>query len=1090
MTKRSFSAHFLQSPVACASIICASVLVPSQAIAQLNLMREPSNARVTEPAPNILLSLDDSGSMGWDLEGCATRDWRVDVYGEFNEAGAVNCPGRGNNNRPSRMTILRNALLDTFGNPTTGSKGIIPDNRIRLAWQSMWDNGRASRPSYLQNWQDSIAAGQPNSIRPFSGNHRDNFHFFVTSLTPVYGTPSHKMMSNVRNYMFSGSSINSPFASNPGIQAEPYLGCRRSYHIFMTDGAWNSETGAIGNYDGTSQSFPDGAIYSTTDAQTRAYRDSWGGSIGTLADWAMANWATDFQTGIPNQVKPIIKHSGNEIIGSTSLNEYWNPKNNPMTWQGVTQYAIGFGTSATRWTTQPPWGTDTHAGTGYTNLINGAVTWGDVFSGGEPARPMDLWHMALNGRGKYYQARSSTDLRTAFNDILQTILIDTSSPLAAGASSNIKAGIGGQAFLTAYDGGRWKGEIRALTIGRQNTVEGTLWDGGKLLNERDFNTRRILTHNGSSPTVFSWSNLSETQKTALRGTDGDSAGTQRLDYLRGDRSQEQPSGALRERDSRLGSLVNSVPVYMGPPTASAVRLPGRNEFIRNYRGRPPVLFVGSNGGMLHAFHAGSGAGAGKELFAYVPRGVYNKLRDYTAPSYQHQFTVDGSPLLGDVNLGSNDSPNWRSVLVGTLGLGGRGFFALDVTDPSRFEGSNPMPPSELVLFDRTEPSASGAEQHVGHIASPPVSDELDENRSSQIVRLNDGRSAVVLGNGVNSLSGRAALLIQYLDGNRNLMAITAGTSSNNGLGSPRLVDLDGNGTADLAYAGDQQGNLWSFDLTHQEPGQWAVRFSGQPLFVARDASGVNLQPITAAPYVIRVPRSQEIQVAFGTGRLMDIADTTSTRVQTLYSVRDNLRFSSANGVLTLSGGSTISNGRSSLLRRVSGSFVSGYAATSTETGAGAGSGVINYKGDQRGWFMDLEQAGERQINNPEVFQDSIVRFATTIPATQQTGESCNLSTTRGRFFWTYLDIFSGTPAPESVFGFKSPTTHGMPSTSISRSEMSGAVTFTLKGPSEDKLIQCTNLECKKDDVSGTSSTTTSLAKTAPKGALVDWRRLQ
>ena len=436
----------------------------STAHAQLNLLREPANARVTEPAPNIILSLDDSGSMGWDLEGCPTPDMRVDLYGtNFTEGGRGGCPWYASNPSPSRTRILRDALIDTFGNPSTGNKGIIEDNRIRLAWQTMWDNARTSRPGHLQNWQDRIDPGQPNALKPFSGAHRQNFHDFVRTLSGAYGTPSHKMMGNVYNYMASGLSVNSPFASIPGTQAEPYLACRRTYHIFMTDGAWNSETGGIGNVDGSSFSFPDGTVFGASD-QTRIYRDDWGGTIGTLADWAMRNWSTDFASTLPNEVKPIIKKPGNEVIGSTTLQEYWNPKNNPMTWQGVTQYTIGFGTSATRWTSQPPWGTDTHTGTGYTNLINNSVTWGDVFSGGESARPMDLWHMALNGRGKYYQARSATDLRVAFNDILQTILVDTSSPLAAGTGSNIKLGLGGQAFLTAYDGKHWRGRVRPHAI--------------------------------------------------------------------------------------------------------------------------------------------------------------------------------------------------------------------------------------------------------------------------------------------------------------------------------------------------------------------------------------------------------------------------------------------------------------------------------------------------------------------------------------------------------------------------------------------------------------------------------------------------
>lgn len=1078
IAKKTFHFH----AVAWTALACVGWGTSPAANAQLNLLREPSNARVTEPAPNIMLSLDDSGSMGWDLNGCSTPDWRVDVYGDFNEAGAVNCPGRAWNTRPSRMTILRAALLDTFGNPATGSKGIIEDNRIRLAWQSMWDNARTSRPGHLQNWQDSIVAGQPNAIRPFSGAHRQNFYDFVRTLSPVYGTPSHKMMSNVRNYMYSGLSLNSPFASNPGVTAEPYLACRRSYHIFMTDGSWNSETGGIGNYDGSNFNLPDGTAFGASD-QTRIYRDPWGGSIGTLADWAMANWATDFQTSVSNQVKPIIKVPGNETVGSTTLSPYWNPKNNPMTWQGVNQYTIGFGRLATQWTGNPVWGSsgtaDTHSAQDYARLINGNVGWSDVFSGGEPARPLDLWHMAINGRGKYYQAANFTDLRVAFSDILQTILVDTSSSLAAGAGSNLKVGLSGQAFLSAYDGANWRGELKALRISAQGTIDGTQWDADKLLDSRNLGSapRLILTHNGSSATTFDWSKLSQTQQSALRGADNDTIAQQRMAYLRGDRTLEQPNGSMRQRDSRLGSLVNSVPVFMGPPTVSAVNFAGRRNFVNSNRNRKPVLFVGSNGGMLHAFDAGNTSTAGSELFAYVPRGVYSKLRDYTLPTYQHQFMVDGTPMVGDVELANG----WRSVLVGSLGLGGRGYFVMDVTDTNTFTAA--AAPS-MVLVDRTEPGSTGAENHIGYLATPPVVDDIDDNRSAQIAKLNNNRWAVVLGNGVNSASGQAVLLIQYLDQDRELIAIPTSSENGNGLGTPRLVDLDGNGTADLVYAGDIRGNLWGFNLTDNNEGNWSARFSGQPLFVARNTSNA-LQSITAAPYVMRVPRTQSIQIAFGTGRLMDTGDAANTAIQTLYSIRDDLTYTrNTSGLITVIDGSRITGGRTSLVTQTSSNFSSNFASTSTN--------AVNYT-NRRGWFLDLQQNGERQIASTDIFQDSVVRFRTTIPSTQQGGESCNLSTSRGRFFSTYLDIFNGTPPKTSIFGFNSGNHFGLPGTSISRVEHGGPVQLGMATTEGEKIISCSDIHCgTKDDPSSPSTPDTSLdvKKTSPQGALVDWRRLQ
>ena len=1059
--------------LAWAALTCATLGYAPLVHAQLNLLKEPSNARVTEPAPNIILSLDDSGSMGWDLNGCMSKEFRVDVYGSnFNEGGRAGCPWYASNPNESRMQILRSALLDTFGNPATGDKGSIEDNRIRLSWQSMWDNGRTRRPGVLQNSQDTLSTGQANNLKPFSGVHRQNFAAFIGSLTPVYGTPSHKMMRNVRNYMRTTEPFNSPDSSAP-------LACRRTYHILMTDGAWNSGTSDPqdpGNADGTgvwpgntTGRLPDGTLYPTTSAQTRVYRDSHGGSTGTLADWAFANWATDFQTGIKNEIKPIIKVPGTEAVGATNLEEYWNPKNNPMTWQGVTQYTIGFGRSATNWSVNPLWGGDTHGGQGYMGLVNNNSTWSDVYSGGEAARPLDLWHMAINGRGKYYQATVARDLRNAFEDILQTILVDTSSSLAAGTGSNLKLGQSGLAFLSAYDGKRWKGELAGVQVTSQGTTGNTIWSAEKLLDNRNLGSspRRILTHNGSAPTTFQWTDLSTAQQNALKGTDPDSVGQARLNYLVGDRSLEQPkpNGTFRQRDSRLGSLVNSVPVYMPPPTLSAINYSGRRAFITSYAQRRPVLFVGSNGGMLHAFDASNTGG--NELFAYVPRGVYSKLRDYTSAGYQHQFMVDGSPMVGDAQINSE----WRSVLVGTLGLGGRGFFVLNVTDPNSFASATP---SSMVLFDRTEPTSTGTDQHIGHIASQPAVDDLDDTRSAQIVKLNNGQWAAVLGNGVNSASGQAVLLIQQLDAGQNnsLLHIPTNGSTNNGLGTPRLMDLDGNGTADIAYSGDLQGNLWSFDLTSTNAAEWSARFNKRPLFVARTA-GNAVQPITAAPYVMRVPRSQSLQVAFGSGRLMDTADATNTTTQSLYSVRDNFTYvRNTSGVLTLTETTHIDNGRASLVAQTSNAFSGNFASTS--------SNPVDYA-SKRGWFLDLNQSGERHLANADVFQDSIVRFKTMIPSTQPSGESCNLTSVQGRFFSTYLDIFSGMPANKSVFGLSS--------TSFSRVQQGSAVELTLTKSDGEIIIPCRGVQCEPDKPGG-GSQNLELRKNPPMASMVDWRRLQ
>jgi Tfp pilus tip-associated adhesin PilY1 len=71
---------------------------------------------------------------------------------------------------------------------------------------------------------------------------------------------------------------------------------------------------------------------------------------------------------------------------------------------------------------------------------------------------------------------------------------------------------------------------------------------------------------------------------------------------------------------------------------------------------------------------------GEELWAYVPRITMKKLYVQASTTYgtNHQFTTDGSPEVADVKIGGA----WRTVLVAGLNAGGRGYYALDVTDPA------------------------------------------------------------------------------------------------------------------------------------------------------------------------------------------------------------------------------------------------------------------------------------------------------------------------------------------------------------------------------------------------------------------------
>ena len=967
------------------ALASSAVLAPCSAWA-LDLAQSPPGTVEPYVRPNVIISVDDSGSMAW-------------AVGSGSNTGSNTAPnpdGSWNKNAP-RMNVLKYAMRATF-DPTHPKydPSLLPDKKIRIAWQAMWNKHDTDAKSV------NSGTMKTNSMRTLEGAHRTNLIKFINDLTPYNNTASHLMFKQADAYMRRiPLGINSAWASEPGSKGAPYLGCRRTYHIMMSDGRWNASVSDVTDTsyrdNATNRGLPDGAVYggatAADQAKTRLYRDT---TNNTLADWAFHSWANPLQTtGMTGTMEaaadyrkaPATENFGNDLAGKPAiLDRYWNPRYNPAKWPHMVTYTIGFSNDAITWPGAPtivaptqklPFGYDNS----FLDLVTGNKTWPDM--GDENRRALDMWHAALNGRGRFYAVEKGEDLQKAFREIFQQINTATDPDLSASATSgsNVSRSEVGK-YTASYEPAKaWKGSITADKVKTDGTTVPDLsWDGKTTADRIDaasLTSRLVLSWSDKWDTTkpkggvpFKWAsdetNLSTAQKLWLQKgvitAAGITQGQERLNYIRGDRSKEgsEASGytttkPYRERQSRQGDIINSDVWYVGAPAGDSL-LKGYAAFARANKARPGMLYVGGNDGMLHGFAANeSAAGAkdgGVEKIAYVPRGVIPSLSLLTEPTYNnsHKYFVDGSPMTGDVDMngGIQDPadpnyatyvPDWRTLLVGTLGLGGKGYYVLDVTNPTAagtlsFTEGNA---STLVKLDRTrggsEPAPNcalmtGAEKtacdkavdedkDIGFIVAKPVLDDNDAMRATQITRMSNNRWAVVMGNGYNSTNQRPVLLIQYLDGARELVRIpvttdTSGTgnAADNGLAAPRVVDINGDGRIDVAYAGDNRGNLWKFDLTSATPGDWKVAFGGSPLFTARGPAALNgvtrtkIQPISAPPSVRANDRTMEIgsgataatvrvggmMVAFGTGRNADKDDPSSVDVQSLYSVLDNTRY--------------------------------------------------------------------------------------------------------------------------------------------------------------------------------------------------------
>lgn len=400
----------------------------------------------------------------------------------------------------------------------------------------------------------------------------------------------------------------------------------------------------------------------------------------------------------------------------------------------------------------------------------------------------------------------------------------------------------------------WRGELTSYRIDPITKAYAVNWTASSGVPAP---AARKIYANSNGYRQFLYSLLSGTDQTNLAsGNITGATGQDVLDYLRGVRTKEVANGGpLRNRSGVLGDFVHSTPMYVGRPSPTQYAystFPGGGKAYTDFAAakstRAPVVYVGGNDGMLHGFAADTGV----ETYAFVPAAVLSipgGLAGYASPNYAHRYFVDGELTAADVFDGSA----WKTILVGTMGRGGNGVFALDITDPNDVK----------FLWEKYGSAIPG----LGNNLSKPV-----------ITQTARGVWKVLLGNGPNSTGDAARLLV--LDAlNGSVTTVDTGVVGDNGLAGVRAWDSDNDGFADSAYAGDFAGNLWKF-------GNLGGSASITKLFTATSAASGTGQPITATPLVARKPDSTETWVFFGTGRYLGGGDLADLTVQSWYGVMD------------------------------------------------------------------------------------------------------------------------------------------------------------------------------------------------------------
>ncbi|MGE0070875.1 MAG: pilus assembly protein [Thiomonas sp.] len=865
---------------------------------------------------------------------------------------------------------------------------------VSQAFMKLPENFRVNF-ALLNDMADGPDKVQYSTVHEFNLDVRQNFlqRLFQTPI-PTQGTPSRIAVYNIGEWLSQAPNQSAPWGARDaertaliaaGITDDnemlQNLSCRQNYLLFATDGDWNGDGSGTGNQDGTAGSTitgPGGQSY--TYAAVAPYTDTYS---DTLADNAMKFWKNDIQTGLPNDV----------------------PTNSqdPAFWQHMVMFGVGLGVNGTSDLPQ---------------MLAGTTAWPNP-SSGSLYRIDDLAHAGLDTRGGYLSAADPS----AFASALTTTLSDIANRVASSTSAAVSAQPAGeyktttQAFAALYHPNGWWGELLAYPIVR--TTNGGLAQG----QYANWNASCVLTGGAcpsmqNSPQVtpqtsrvlLTWhNNAGAVFDASSTGLDSNLAA-----YLAGSRTLE--GSTYRKRTGVLGDIVDSSPLWVGAPsygygTNIKDLLSGTTGPETSYASfqtaqaqREHIVYVGANDGLVHGFRAGSNDANGDfdaanndghEVLAYFPSVLASTIGNYASPNYVHQYYVNATPGTGDLFFDNA----WHTWLVGGLGAGGRGFYALDITDPSQFSSSNP---TSLV---KAEVNPGNIDALCG-VSDGSCSNDLGDTFGTPIIRrMHDGKWAVIAGNGYNSPSGNASIFIALIDPSTGdwqikkiqlagpVDAVDANGNTYqkaNGVAYVSAADLDGDRIADYLYAADLYGHVWRVDVTGSSSSAWTA--PAQPLYSAKDASGT-AQPITTQLAVASVPQSSgdpRVMVMFGTGSSLTQTDLDGRQTQTVYGIWDGdmANWNSKSSVKYAAWASTpASLGRSNLQQQT-------IIDLGTQDGLSYRSLSNNeVSSSQYGWYVDLPASGERVIYNP-VLLNGALQLNTSIPSAG-IGLMCNITPASG-----------------------------------------------------------------------------------------------
>ncbi|GAB3391709.1 pilus assembly protein [Massilia agri] len=863
----------------------------------------------------------------------------------------------------------------------------------------------------------SSAAAEGTMMKPdrFSGTHRGLWYEKLYAMNGSQSTPIRQALHAIGKLYANQAPYN--FDADNQVVKFP---CQQNFTIVTTDGYWN------GNAAATVVSNDEEESASRFCLRSKGCVDASSQTANSLADVALY-WYNGGSNDGTTSLRPAMEDWSKPGLVPAAPGE--NTRLHMKTYtlglgvDGIMNYEPNYDTAAT------PGGDFHKLITGVTSGCpwngGGAYVWPDPKTGDNSgsaayqSRVDDLWHAAINGHGKYFSASDPLQVVDGLRSALSNIEVKSGAAAASATSTPNVSQYDNDIYSATFTTVKWFGQLAKRKIDPVTGDVGTteVWNSSNIVGRKvgeESDSRRILMLDVGTKTLkdFDYGNMGPTEKSwfdnkcaALSQCANLSSANRALvnsgatiiDWLRGQqqyaddtilrayaRSETIPQGMSTTVPVVLGDIASAKPAFVRDPRKLYSR-PGYEAFKVDNADRPGMVYVAANDGMLHAFAAEDG----EELWAYVPRITMKKLHLQASVNYgvNHQYTVDGSPEAADVQINGV----WRTVLVGGLNAGGRGYYAIDITDPA-----DPKGLWELCA-DASVCSGINLEEEIGLSFGNPQFGTW-KNASGEetwVVFLTSGYNNIPGTDGVNTGTGKGYLLVVDVANGKVLDRITTGSGSTaTPSGFAKITAITDNPVMDplvtYVYGGDNLGQMWRFDFT--SPG--TVRM------IKMGDAGTN-QPITTRPDVAlcrvdrvgsdgsTTPDTQRV-VTFGTGRLLDIGDIANTAVQSAYVLSDT--------------GVPISAAQ----WRTSSSMVK---QTLAKTSGAAGDLYTISGGDvdlskHAGWYVDFDRnAGERVNLDPAIVQGTLT-VVTNIPSSSS---SCSVGGTANIYG---LDLCTGKAVDE------------------------------------------------------------------------------